>query len=86
MDKYCNVEDRIGIQVINLKAVVFEDTTKEVESGKTKSAIEERGEDHNLTGVWSGELLAGRRTPADDFFGRKNSVLHHFPQGRLFYI
>ena len=66
--------------MVQTNPVEFKNPPELFRSWERKTTIEEMGEYHDLMHVRGRECFATRRTPADDFLRRKNTVRHHLFQ------
>src|SRR5438128_8582964 len=72
-----NVKNGVRIQMNKFYLIEMQKTPKESTGGDGKTTVEERFENHNLTGVSGGESFSVDSAPPNDLLLRKNPILHH---------
>src|SRR5436189_543020 len=72
-----NMKNGVRIQMNEFYLIEMQKTPEESTGGDEKTTIEERFENHDLTGVSGGESFSVGSAPPDDFLLGKNSILHH---------
>lgn len=86
MDKIGYVEDRVGVEMVDIYPVKLKDSPKEIRCWQRKSRIKEMGENDDLMCIGGRKCLTEWRTPSNDLFVRQNSVRHHLLKSLFFDI
>ena len=77
MDEGGNMKNGVRIQMNEFYLIEMQKTPKESTSGDGKTTIEERFENHDLTGVSGGESLSVGSAPPNNLPLGKDPIPHH---------
>jgi hypothetical protein len=78
VDKNRNMNNGIGVEMVDINPIKFKNSPKEFRGLKYKASIKEVGEYHDLMGVRSWKWLTKYRTPPDDLLAWQYPMRHHF--------
>jgi hypothetical protein len=76
MNKDGNVENRVGIEVMELDAIIEEKTMKEIKRWEGQSALNKILKQNNLLSPFIWSLISSGRAPLDNLLGLQEAFIY----------